>query len=560
MAAPKSAPAQKPGPAPGRTNAPDPSDLSSAARETGLRHYLQGIYLEQQGDLAGAVQEVGKAFAYEPTAPDLALKMADLSLQGGEGERGLDYARRSIALGEKTGKAHFLAGAALVGLGRVPEAEPELAIAAQQDSANAETWEALGRVRDELGRTEDARIAYARAYWISPDDADITFRLATIETRLAHYGAADSLLDRVEELNPYLPGLFVTRAFVAERLGHAGDAAKDYRAHLEMFPNDDKARRRLVTALLRMDDKAAATQEAKRLYEQSPEDFELGRVLASLYLTQNQNEAAVQVVKAMRKRMPGAIEPAAFATAVLLHVGKQGEARSESDALTREAPENYRAWIVAAETWANGETVERPSQDANRRYEQVVRVLPDSTSALVDLSRSYTRTKRYGEAEAALDSALAREPNNARLWLELAFAHERRKDVPGAEVAAQKSLDLDNTSGAALNFLGYLYADYNLKVDQAVPLIQKALVLEPGNPYYIDSLGWAYYRLGRFEDARSQLEQALELGGDEPEVLEHLGDVYLALARKADAKSQYRKALQLDPTSVSLARKLEALR
>ena len=116
------------------------------------------------------------------------------------------------------------------------------------------------------------------------------------------------------------------------------------------------------------------------------------------------------------------------------------------------------------------------------------------------------------------------------------------------------------TSGAALNFLGYLYADYNLKVDQAVPLIQKALVLEPGNPYYIDSLGWAYYRLGRYEDARGQLEQALELGGDEPEVLEHLGDVYLALARKADAKSQYRKALQLDPTSVSLARKLEALR
>ena len=99
-----------------------------------------------------------------------------------------------------------------------------------------------------------------------------------------------------------------------------------------------------------------------------------------------------------------------------------------------------------------------------------------------------------------------------------------------------------------------------MKVDQAVPLIEQALALDPDNPYYIDSLGWAYYRLGRLEDARGQLEKAIALGGDEPEVLEHLGDVYVALARKDDAKSLYQKALQLDPTKQSLSRKLEALR
>jgi Flp pilus assembly protein TadD len=98
-----------------------------------------------------------------------------------------------------------------------------------------------------------------------------------------------------------------------------------------------------------------------------------------------------------------------------------------------------------------------------------------------------------------------------------------------------------------------------VKVDRAVPLIEQALALDPDNPYYIDSLGWAYYRLGRLEDARGQLEKAISLGGDEPEVLEHLGDVYVALARKDDAKSLYQKALQLDPTKQSLSRKLEAL-
>jgi Flp pilus assembly protein TadD len=156
--------------------------------------------------------------------------------------------------------------------------------------------------------------------------------------------------------------------------------------------------------------------------------------------------------------------------------------------------------------------------------------------------------------------AVQRDPKNASLWLEVAYARERQRDLAGAEEAARRTLALEPKNTQALNFLGYLFADHNVKLDEAVPLIQKALALDPDNPYYIDSLGWAYYRLGRLEDARSELERAVELGADESEVLEHLGDVDLALNRKGDAKSNYTKALQLDPTREELVKKLEALR
>ena len=539
---------------------PDPDELGAAAKENALRHYLQGVYLEGSGDLAGAIQEIGRAFAYEPTAPDLPLKLAELALEADDPQSGLDYARRSITLGEKSGRAQFVAGAAYAGTGRVDEARDAFTRSLSMDSTRIETWQALGRLEDESGRLPAARDAYARSFLLDPEDGETAYHLGMIEARLEHWGAADTLLAQAAETNPFVPGLGVARAFVAEHQGRIDEAARGYEAHLEHFPNDRQTRRRLVQAYIRLEQWPAATKEALWLYQQAPKDFEAGRVLASLDLTQKQDAAAADVAHSLRKNLPGEVEPAAFAVAVLLHVGRGKEARSEADALTRERPENARSWIVAAETWAADDKPGKFSAEADRRYARAEETLADSTGARVELARSFTRTQRFERAEQTLLTALDNDSMNARLWLELAFARERRKDVPGAEDAARRSLELDARSGQALNFLGYLYADYQVKVDQAVPLIEQALTLDPDNPYFIDSLGWAYYRLGRLEDARGQLVRAVALGGGEAEVLEHLGDVYLALARKSDAKSQYQKALQLDPTSTALARKLDALR
>ena len=540
--------------------APTKGEIAQAAKDNSLRHYLQGLYLEGKGDLNGAMSEIGRAFAYDPTASDLALKLADLALLSGDGDAALDYARRSIALGDKTGRAHFIAGAALAGLGRPQDARHEFRLAVAADSTDIATLLALARLEDDLGNLAAARECYARAFALDPEDDEIAYRLGMAEARLDHWGAADTLLAQVAESNPDLPALAVTRAFLAERQGRIAEAAKGYEAHLAQFPNDRQTRRRLVQCYVRLADWPAATREAKAVFDQSPDDFEAGRVLSSLYLTQKQDAAAVEVVRSLRKQLPGQIEPAAFAVAVLLNVGKEEEARAQADQLTKERPRDARTWLIAAEAWASKDSEGKWSRDADERYAKAEAVLPDSLGARTELARSYTRTQRFDRAEAVLERALESDAKNPRLWLELAFARERRKDVPGAEQAARQSLDLEPNNGQALNFLGYLYADHKVKVDQAVPLIEQALALDPDNPYYIDSLGWAYYRLGRFEDARGQLEKAIALGGDEPEVLEHLGDVYVALARKDDAKSLYEKALQLDPTKQSLSRKLEALR
>lgn len=553
LAAPADAQGERPG-------AHDPRSLAEAAHDASLRHYLQAVVAEHAGDVAGAIDELRLAFSYEPSAADLAVHLAALSLQTGDARGALEYARRGIVLGDSTGRARLISGSALASFGRVAEARTEFDRAVEVDPTSVEAWLALGRACEETGDIEGAARALRRAYGLDGDQVETVWRLAGIEARLGHLDAADSLLDQVAAVAPDLPGVAVTRGWIADREGRSADAARAYAEHLEQFPGDTRVRRQLLQSYVRLDDHARALEQARLLAAESPDDLDVARLLVALHLRAGRLDEARKVARALRAATPGRVDAGAFAISVLGFTGKEADARREADALTREAPRNYRAWLVAAETWAARESKGRRDPEVDRRYAAGEAVQPDSVSARIATSRSLTRTQRFEAAERQLKGALDRTPDDADLWLELAFARERRTDLVGAEVAARRSLELVPRNAPALNFLGYLFADANIKLDEAEPLIRQALQIEPENPYYIDSLGWALFRQGRLEDARTTLERALSISGGDPEIHAHLGDVFLALGRNDDAKAQYHKGLQLDPTSDDLTRKLESLR
>ena len=95
------------------------------------------------------------------------------------------------------------------------------------------------------------------------------------------------------------------------------------------------------------------------------------------------------------------------------------------------------------------------------------------------------------------------------MGLDLAYCREQAGDLSGAEQAARDVLHVEPEDPRALNFLGYLLADHNLKLDEAETLIRKAIEQEPDNGAYVDSMGWVHFRLGRFDEARKELEALL---------------------------------------------------
>ena len=124
----------------------------------------------------------------------------------------------------------------------------------------------------------------------------------------------------------------------------------------------------------------------------------------------------------------------------------------------------------------------------------------------------------------------------------------------------RKSIALDPANAAeAYNYLGYMWADHNMQLEEAEQMIRRALEMEPNNASYLDSLGWVEFRKGKFDQALADLLRAAKnMDREDPVVLEHIGDTYLKLDRTQNALQSWQKALTLDPKNKKLGEKIES--
>lgn len=180
--------------------------------------------------------------------------------------------------------------------------------------------------------------------------------------------------------------------------------------------------------------------------------------------------------------------------------------------------------------------------------------------ALGDLLRS---EERFDEAEvaytAAIDLGTAAKSEDWVLYFYRGICHEQSKDWAPAEADFRKALELNPTQPQVLNYLGYGLVDRGEKLEEALGMIKKAVAGDPDQGYIIDSLAWAYFKLGRYADALEPMEKASLLEPVDPIVTDHLGDVYWMNDRKLEARFQWRRALSFEPTEKDKARILRKL-
>ena len=166
-----------------------------------------------------------------------------------------------------------------------------------------------------------------------------------------------------------------------------------------------------------------------------------------------------------------------------------------------------------------------------------------------------------GDYEQAIDIALAgveKYPEDVQLLYLLGALYEKVDKHQAAILIMEKILLLDDAHPDALNFLAYGQAESGMDLELALSRAEKALELKPSG-YIVDTLGWIYFKLGRYPESREQLEKAIKLHPEDAVIQEHLGDLYRAMKLSQKAESAYRAALKIAPDSLHVEEKLRQL-
>jgi tetratricopeptide (TPR) repeat protein len=204
------------------------------------------------------------------------------------------------------------------------------------------------------------------------------------------------------------------------------------------------------------------------------------------------------------------------------------------------------------------------TDEAKQHLQKIIASNPDDVEAIMALGNVLRGRKAFNECADVYGKGIATIDKPERPhWLIYYFrgiCYERSKQWPKAEADFKQALELYPDQPHVLNYLGYSWVDQGVHLDEGTRMIRRAVEQRPDDGYIVDSLGWAYYRVGNYEEAVKHLERAVELRPEDPTINDHLGDAYWKVGRHLEARFQWTHARDLKPEPEELKKIEEKLK
>jgi tetratricopeptide (TPR) repeat protein len=423
----------------------------------------------------------------------------------------------------------------------------------------------LGRHLESEGKIEEAIAAHKRAIDLDPHSAELRAELAGV------YARQDRALDSVEAAEAALQ-LDPANREANRVLGTIYAALSEQRNRLRPGDNSSQYPSRAIAGL----------EKARR---EGVPDVGIELLLGRLYIQTRAYAKAVPALRRVVDEQPGYAD-----AALLLAVAQEAMGEPDAGIVTLEqallySPRFYRGrlriaelhekqgrWPEAAESYGKAQAINAAAADLTPRRaaalinagrpaeaRRILQPAAEISSRRPDPAILYllaVAERQVGDltaAEATAKKLRAVAPEDVRGLFVSAQILDARGDAAGAERTLRDLLAKDPLDATALNYLGYMLAERGDRLDEAVELVQRALTVDPANPAFLDSLGWAYYRQGKLNLADPMLTQAAGKLPRSSVVQDHLGDLRFKQQRYADAAAAWERSLTGDGESIDRA-------
>lgn len=515
-------------------------------------HYLASIVAEQQGHADQAAKEMEETAALDTESAQPLLRLIQAYVRAEQHEKAMAV----ILLAEK----------------QLPDA-PALRILE-------------GKVRQQMKQYPEALAAFNKAIELNPDNPLAYGALVDLQESTNDLVAAAELYERLLELNPGAGLLHFRLALNLLRMDDFAGAREHLIKALELDPKMDRARFFLGVVEMEAGDPVQAIVQLAQYIQARPKDTDAIENMASCLGQAGRYADAVKWFTKLAEA--GDFQPADYLVTMYLLMQADQPGRVESMAPPSGAP-LLSAVFTAAAREMRGEPVKAvlDSLDTIQTdiddecgtvlsrmlhlageenagpwlFDRVTAFRKLSASRNLGLlhARLLMSSDRYAEAADELLKLL--KDNGADYWPNYyrALCCQELGRAEETEAHLRVCLDTNPDDPDLLNFLGYFFAEKNIKLGEARSLIEKALAANAENAYYLDSMGWVYYREGNAKKAVEYIERAIRgMENDDAILRDHLGDAYLLDGNKERAVAEWKKAMRLDPKREGLSEKIKA--
>jgi len=488
-------------------------------------HLLLGRLYRLNNDLQKAESELKTAIKLDPSSEEAVTTLAVLYTDEGDSARALQVLG-AVPDSARSAKLYAALGSAYEQRKDYKSAIDAYKHAVVLDRDNLDAIRGLADNLQNDGQLDKALEQYKIIVDSNPEDAESYVRIAEVYRRMGKYDLALESLKKADTLAPDQAQVAYNMAAVYQSQGRYDDAVKILQDLLKKTEKSDP-------------NYSQADRTNRAIFLER---------LGMIYREQENYTAAVET---FRRMLPLGDDNTRSGYQEIIDTYREAKQWPQATAAAKEAvqklPDDRDMRMVLDAQLAD-------TGDADQAIADVRSMLKGDAAdreVYLRLGIMYARVRRYKDSEEALTKAeqlSTKTDDKSAVWFLLGDTFQRQKKFDEAEVQFRKILasvpSSDPQSASTLNYLGYMNADRGVKLEESLNYVKQALSFEPNNGAYLDSLGWVYFKLGKYDLAEENLTKAAVTMGSDPTVQEHLGDLYQKTGRLKLAAAHWERSVQ----------------
>ena len=554
-----------------------------------LDHFITGATYEAKDDYANAILEFQDALRYD-TSAGIYYAMAKNYYYLNKTSLSLVNAEEALKLDSSKADYYYWLSQLFSNAGQFDSAAVVLETLIRNDSSQVSAYYKLAGIYENSKPIKAARI-YEKLTDMVGDDWDVLVHLASIEDKLGNVEKASKAYEELLKIDPSNKDLqgsvmdfYFRNKLYDKAMKMADDVllltpdnldAREMKAKIYLTENKwDLASKQFSYILNQKNISLAAKMEigeayfkqslkdstllpvAKQFFETIDKDttnWQVKMYLGAIAIGEHKDSLAIEYFKKVTELAKWNSQGWIRLGGLYYDNKKYDDAIKVMNEAIRSFPEDFTINFILGLSYSQN----NDNENAKPYLKKAAELNPESPDALSAYGFMLNQMKQEDEALKYLNKALALEPKNVNILGTLGLIYDNQKKYDLCDSIYTAALKIDSLNPVVNNNYAYALSERGIKLNEALKMVQIAIKADSNNTSYLDTIGWIYYKMGKYELAKENAEKANKLSTGNAVILEHLGDIVFKIGEKDYAKELWEKAFKIDTTNSSLKQKID---